>query len=191
DLTTMGSANWSGSASNQIVITEGTLNVTGGSGVVDARRTVSCSGLNNVITAEIKIRAGSGTGDFFWNIYLDDAANNNLARWYGGSRTARGRVGGTATPDMTLSGTNVWDDLYVEIDTAANTSEFFFNTISFGTISHGTTPGSTLGGIRIERSDRPTTSADLISFDNLTVGSVDMTQPRLNFTSLGNRLTLS
>jgi len=189
DLTTMGAANWSGTAGNQMEIAEGTLNVAGGSGAVEARRTISCSGSNNLIVAEIKIRGGSGTGDFFWNIYLDDEAGNNFARWYGGSRIARGRVGGTATPDMTLSGANVWDDLYVEIDTAANTSEFFFNGISFGTIQHGTTPGSTLGEILIERIDRPTASADLISFDDLTVGQ--LTQPRLNFTFLGNQLTLS
>jgi hypothetical protein len=191
DLTTMGGANWSGTASNQIVIAEGTLNLTGGSGAVEARRVLSCSSSNNIIAAEIKIRGGSGTGNFFWNIYLDDAASNNLARWYGGSRIARGRVGGTVTPDMTLSGTNVWDDLYVEIDAAANTSEFFFNGISFGTIDHGTAPGSTLGEILLERIDRPTASADSISFDNLTVGSVDVTQPRLNFTFFQNELTLS
>src|SRR5262249_25828947 len=82
-------------------------------------------------------------------------------------------------------------DLYVEIDTAANTSEFFFNGVSFGTINHGTNPGSTLGVIRIERADRPTASADSISFDNLTVGSVDMSQPRLKFAFSANQLTLS
>jgi hypothetical protein len=191
NLTTMASAVWSGSAGEPIAIEDGALKLMGGTGTVEARRTISCAGSNGVIVAEIKIRGGTGTGDFFWSIYLDDAASNNLARWYGGSRIARGRVGGLITPDMTLSGPDVWDDLYVEIDTAANISEFFFNGVSFGAISHGAVPGTTVGGIRIERNDRPTAASDALLFENFTIGARDTSSPRLDFLRTGNQLRLS
>src|SRR6185436_19455940 len=113
------------------------LKITGGTGTVATQRTAPSVGAGGVIAAEIKIRGGTGTGDFFWSIFLDDASGNNLARWYGGSRLARGRVANTITPDMILTGG--WDDLYVEINTAANTSEFFFNGVSFGAIPHSAT----------------------------------------------------
>ena len=66
--------------------------------------TVNCAGSNGLIAAQIKIRKGTGTGDFFWNIALDDSGGNNLARWYGGSAYARGRVGNNITADMPLTG---------------------------------------------------------------------------------------
>jgi hypothetical protein len=144
-----------------------------------------------VIAAEIKLRGGTGTGDFFWSIYLDDSSGNNLARWYGGSRYARGRIGSTITADMLFSGPDIWDDLYVEIDTVANTSEFFFNGVSYGALSHGATPAASIGAVRIERNDRPTASADAVYFDDLSIGAVDLTLPRLNFTRVADQFILT
>jgi hypothetical protein len=92
---------------------------------------------------------------------------------------------------MRLTGTEDWDDLYVKLDTAANTSEFFFNGISFGVISHGATPSNSVGSVRLERLDRSSANGDTISFDNLTVGAMDMIRPRLNFLRTGNTLELS
>ncbi|HMJ63764.1 MAG TPA: hypothetical protein VK615_00315, partial [Candidatus Binatia bacterium] len=191
DLTLMGSANWSGSATNQLQVENGGLRILGGGGQVSATHAVSCAGSNGLIAAQIKIRKGVGTGDFFWNIAFDDPMGNNLARWYGGSTIARGRVGNNITADMPLSGGDTWDDLYVKLDTAANTSEFFFNGISFCAISHGTTPSNTVGSIRLERLDRTSAVSDDIHFDNLTLGTIDTTPPRLHITRLGNAVVIS
>src|SRR6185369_2901241 len=141
------------SATNQLVAESGALRIIGGGGAVSATHPINCAGSNGLIAAQIKIRRGSGSGDFYWNIALDDPVGNNLARWYGGSTIARGRVGNTITPDMLLTGADAWDDLYIKLDTAANTSEFFYNGVSFGAISHGTMPASTIGSIRLERLD--------------------------------------
>jgi len=192
NLTAMGIANWSGaSATNQLLIEGSQLKILGGGGQVGATHSVSCAGSNGVIAAQIKIRKGIGTGDFFWNIVFDDPGGNNLARWYGGSTIARGRVGNNITADMPLTGLDSWDDLYVRIDTAANTSEFFFNGVSFGAISHGTTPANTAGSIRLERFDRASAVNDEIHFDNLTIGPPDITPLRLDVTRLGNAVELS
>ena len=191
NLALMGSANWSGSATSQLFVKGGALEIIGGGGVVSATHPLNCAGSNGLIAAQIKIRKGIGSGDFFWNIALDDPGGINVARWYGGSTIARGRVGNSITADMQLTGTDTWDDLYIKLDTAANTSEFFFNGVSFGAITHGPTPSNTVGSIRHERLDRASAANDQIHFDNLTVGPVDATRPRLNLTRAGDRLLLS
>lgn len=191
NLTLMGGANWTGSATNQLIAENDSLKIIGGGGVVSATHLVNCAGSNGIIAAQIKIRQGAGFGDFFWNIALDDPGGNNLARWYGGSTIARGRVGSTITPDMTLTGTGAWDDLYVKLDTLANTSEFFFNGMPFGVISHGPTFSNAVGSVRLERLDRASANADAIFFDGLRVGAVDTTRPRLNYRRSANNLELS
>jgi hypothetical protein len=190
-LTTMGIANWSGNATNQVVVEDGALRILGGGGQVSATHAVSCAGSNSVIAAQIKIRKGAGSGDFFWNIAFDDPGGNNLARWYGGSTIARGRVGNSITADMLLIGANVWDDLYVVLDTVANTSEFFFNGVSFGAIPHSATALNTIGSIRLERLDRSSAANDDIHFDNLTLGAPDTTPLHLKVTRLGESVELS
>lgn len=191
NLTTMGYANWSGSATNQLQVEKGVLRIPGGGGAVSASHAVGCGGSNGVIGAQIKIRKGTGSGDFFWNIAFDDPGGNNVARWYGGSTIARGRVGSDITADMNLTSTATWDDLYIKIDTAANTSEFFFNGISFRVIPHGTASSNTVGSIRIERLDRASAANDSIDFDNLTLGAPDTTPPKLKLSRSGNNLMLS
>jgi hypothetical protein len=191
NLTLMGSANWSGNATNQLQVEDSVLRIVGGGGQVSATRSVSCVGSNGLIAAQIKIRKGSGTGDFFWNIALDDSGGNNLARWYGGSAYARGRVGNNITADMPLTGPDTWDDLFVKLDTTANTSEFFFNGASFGAIPHGTTPSNAVGSIRLERLDRSSAVNDDIHFDNLTIGAIDTTPLRLAATRIGDTVALS
>ncbi len=173
DLTVMGGASWSGSATSQIVVQNDALEVVGGGGAASAADAVLCGGPDGLIGVRLKIQKGAGTGDFFWNLAIDDdsgsSSTGNFARWYGGSTIARGRVGTTITGDLILSGGGAWDDLYVRIDAAANTSEFFFNGESHGTISHGTGPGSEVGAIRIERLDRAGAGGDRIRFDDLVI----------------------
>jgi hypothetical protein len=189
DLTTMGGANWTGVATNEMRMEAGVLKISGGSGTVTAQRAATGMGAGGVIAAEMKIRGGGGTGDFFWSVFLDDAAGNNLARWYGGSHHARGRVGSNITPDMILTGE--WDDLYVEIDTVANTSAFYFNGVLFGIISHGATAGATVATVRIERNDRPTAAADIVRLDNLSLGVVDSRFPRLGLRRNGDEVIVT
>jgi hypothetical protein len=185
-----GGADWQGAAAAELSIDAGALKISGGTGVLTARRAATAAGAGGTIAAEVSIRGGSGSGDIYWNIYLDDAAGNNFARWYGSSRHVRGRVGEQITaPDMLLTGG--WDDLYVEINTAANTSEFFFNGSSFGTISHGTAPANAIATVRIDRSDRPTAAADAVYFDDLHVGAVDVRLPHLEFTRHAGELLLA
>ena len=186
----MGGATWSGAASNQLVIADRSLRALGGAGTVEAQRSVSCSGSNGVIAAGVKIRTGGGSGDIYWSIYLDDAASNNLARWYGSTAIARGRVGGSITADMPLSSSGAWDDLYVEINTTSNKSEFFFNGVSYGTIN-GLGAGPAVATVRIQHVDRPTSSADVVAFDQLFIGSIDLSPPPLAFTRAGNQLSLA
>jgi hypothetical protein len=167
ELTTMGSPGWSGNATGQVLVEKGALRVFGGAGTVSAVRPVACTA-GDASTVRIKIQKGAGTGDFFWNIAIDDDSgdSSNLARWYGGSGIARGRIGGAITGDMALSGPDVWDDLRVTIDASA--SEFFFNGVSYGTIAHGSGSGR-IGAIRIERLDRVGTGGDSIRFDDLVI----------------------
>lgn len=191
NLTTMGGANWSGTATTELQVESAALRIPGGGGVFSATHAVGCAGSNGLIAAQIKIRKGAGTGDFFWNIALDDSGGNNLARWYGGSTIARGRVGNNITADMMLTGADIWDDLYLKLDTAANTSEFFFNGVSFGVIPHGTMPLNSVGSIRLERLDRASAVNDSIHFDSLTLGAIDTHPPRLDATRLGGTVLLS
>lgn len=190
-LTTMGGANWSGSATHQLRTETGTVRIWGGGGTVSATHVVNCAGSNGIIAAQIKISKGSGSGDFFWNIAIDDPAGNNFARWYGGSTIARGRVGNNITADMNLVGTTIWNDLFVKIDTVANSSEFFFNGESFGAIPHEATASNVVGSIRLERLDRASAINDFIHFDNLVLGAPDTRPPKLTFHRAGTQLLLS
>jgi hypothetical protein len=190
-LTTMGTPFWSGSPAAEVAVSSGVLTVAGGSGGLLAQRAAACAASNGLFAAGIKVRGIAGTGDFFWNVWFDDTAGNNLARLYGGSRIARGRIAGTITPDMVLSGPESWDDLYVEINTAARTSEFFLNGVSYGTLNHASQTGTVLGMVRIERIDRATAAADRVQFDQLFAGSVDASPPQLDFARAGGEILLA
>jgi hypothetical protein len=175
ELTTMGGANWGGTATGEFVVEKGVLGVRGGAGAAAAIHLLPSGGPEGSFEVHLKVQQGPGAGDFFWNLAIDDDSGDstlgNLARWYGGSTIVRGRVGGSVTPDLVLSGEGIWDDLLVKIDVAANTSEFFFNGSPRGTISHGSGPRNRAGAIRLERFDRAGTGGDRIRFDDLVVGS--------------------
>jgi hypothetical protein len=191
NLALMGGANWSGTATNQLIVDGRVLQIIGGPGVVSASHPLACAGSNGVVAAEIKIKRGNGSGDFFWNIAFDDSSGNNLARWYGGSTIARGRVDSSITPDMILTGGGTWDDLYVRINTLANNSEFFFNGVSFGTIAHNPNASNSVASVRMERLDRSSANGDTILFDSLTLGAPDTSSPRLQMNRSGDTLMLS
>ncbi len=167
ELTTMGKPSWSGSATQPLAVEGGVLRISGGAGAVSATRAVACPGAGSLRTVDLKIRQGPGTGEFFWNLAIDDDAGGNLARFYGGNDIARGRIGGSITADMLLTGG--WNHLLALIDTSAHRTEFFFNGVSFGSIAHGAGATSRIGSIRIERLDRVGAESGAVFLDDLTV----------------------
>ena len=106
-----------------------------------------------------------------WSLWCDDPSGKNLARWYGGGTTARGRIGdsGIVTDLHPLTGN--WDTLIVKIEPALNTSEFFFNGASIGTLDHSSTgAGDSLGRLRFETVANTGAAGHYLYFDDLRVG---------------------
>ena len=168
-----GNGGWSGSAgSSQIAIDNQTVRILAGSGSYDAIHTANCGDPGQgYMWVNVKIHSGSGSATM-WNLYIDDLANNNMARWYGSGTTARGRIGGTASVTATQTLTGGWDDLIVKINPYNNTSEFFFNGASIGTLDHGQTgAGDVIGRLRFERAESGSSPTDYLSFDSLIIGT--------------------
>ena len=180
--------NWSGTAGSEIQLTAAKIvRIVGGASVFDAVRNISCSGSNGIIWVRAKVRKGYGTNTM-WSLYIDDPTGKNLARWYSTPRKATGRIGETAniTTEMNLTGTTVWDTLDVKIYTATNLSEFFFNGVSIGTLSHATQgAGDSVGRIRFARIDNITASGEYIYLDDITVGDATPPGPVTNFKAAG------
>ena len=173
-----GSGGWSGDATTQIVVEDGSVKILGGSGQYYAEQAVSCDGGGSG-AAGIKLRIKRGYGaNSTWSVYFDDAAGANLARWYGSGLLVRGRIGGGSqvTPLQTLTGG--WDELYVKLDFAANTSQFFFNGVSIGTLNHAEFgAGDSIGRVRFERLNYSTAAGHYIYLDDLIIGAPDTTAP--------------
>ena len=166
-----GKGGWSGTATDQIVVENGTLRICGGSGAYDQVYLVSCGDPGSgFIWVRVKIKGVAG-GNTMWSLYIDDASGLNLARWYGAASTARGRIDGLGlvTDQQTLTGG--WDDLAVKIDPYANTSQFYFNGSSIGTLSHSSTgAGDVIGSLRFERLDNAGAAGNCLYFDDLIIG---------------------
>jgi hypothetical protein len=151
----------------------GTVKIIGGSSAAECYGSVqSCSGVGGVIWVRIQAKKGSGTSTM-WSFYIDDAAGNRLARWYGAGTTAKGRIGTTSlvTADRNLTGPTAWDNLDAKIYTATNQTEFFFNGSSLGTLDHSSTgAGDTVGRLKFERIYN-SAAGEYIYLDNLSVGA--------------------
>jgi len=80
---------------------------------------------------------------------------------------------------------------YIKIDARGNTSEFFFNGVSFGAIPHGSGAADTVGSIRIDRLDRFSAVNDDIHFDALILGPIDLTPPPIAIERSGTALLLA
>jgi hypothetical protein len=166
-----GNDGWNGSAGPYIRIANDTLAIEGSATSYDAIRTVSCTDPGTgYIKVAVKVRSGFG-GATMWSLWCDDPSGKNLARWYGGGTTARGRIGdsGIVTDLHTLTGN--WDTLIVKIDPTLNTSEFLFNGASIGTLDHSSTgAGDTLGRLRFETVANAGAAGHYLYFDDLRVG---------------------
>lgn len=173
-----GNIGWSGSTTNQIVVSDGALKIIGGAGAYDAIRVISCDGGGSgAVGVWLKIKRGVGTSTM-WGLRIDDSANRNLARWYGTGSLARGRIGdgSQVTPPQELTGG--WDDLYVKIDFVANTSAFYFNGSHIGTLNHSETgAGDSIGRFRFERPDYAPAAGDYVWLDELRAGAPDVVAP--------------
>src|SRR5688572_10143342 len=97
---------------------------------------VSVSETAEMLTAQISIRRGSfpGAGNIY-SIEFNDFAGNNLARWFGGSDSARPRNGGSVLAPTTLTDDN-WHTLRAEINTLTDSTEYFFDDVSQGSLAH-------------------------------------------------------
>ncbi len=169
DGSLVGNRGWTGSAGSEVGVLSDAVKISGGSDNKEAVQYVSCSGSGGVITAHVRVKAGLGSGTL-WGFWIDDANGNNLARWYGSGTTARPRIGGTSLVLDSANLTGGWDDLSVRINTSANTSEFFLNGASLGTLNHSSTgAGDSVGRVMLERIYNSATN-EFIYLDNVVIG---------------------
>ena len=85
----------------------------------------------------VKVWAGAGEAGNAFDIWANDAAGLNFARWYGGINNERPRIDGfgqvlggvTLVPDE-------WNYLCVHIDTVNKMSTFFFNGANLGSLQY-------------------------------------------------------
>jgi len=161
-----GNGGWSGTAGTEIKIVpqpagdayppgQYCVSIAGGAGSRDAAVSMSYSGTGGIIWVHFLIRGNPSTpAGATWRVWLDDTSGNNLACWVGTSSTCTGTIGGS-TPATAESSFYHWgfNDFCCKIDTNANTSEFFLNYFSIGTLNHGSAPGNSLGRVRLERVD--------------------------------------
>lgn len=175
---------WTGASSTLHLVSSGTLHLpfTLGTGVdgpnVSASLAVDCGPCEDgTITVKFKAKAAAvSAGGFSWRIYFfsnDPNGNRELASWYGYPGTAGPRIGGRVLANEPLSTTD-FDEMMAVINVKTNTTEFFKNGISAGTISHGANSstfqaivGDRLSRIDIEHwnRDEPNDPPDSVPFE--------------------------
>ena len=190
-----GNGGWSGTATNQIEVSGQTVKINGDTANYSSTTTTSCSGgASGVIWMRVNIRQGAGADKYIWSLRINDTSGANLARWYGSGSTARPRIGdGTSVlAPQNLTGPGVWDVLEVKINTATDSSEFFFNGTSIGELSHSGA-GNTAGELKFETMGNDNTSGHYVYLDDLTVGEYDATlpDPVTSFTATGGDTQVS
>ncbi|MDO8587368.1 MAG: hypothetical protein Q7T82_10035, partial [Armatimonadota bacterium] len=190
-----GRGGWAGSAGSNIYVVGQTVKITGGATAQDAIHTTNCGDPGTgYMTVAVRVRAGVGTENM-WDLWIDDTANLNLARWYGAGTTARGRIGGTTSVTATQTLTGGWDELKVKINPYDNSSEFFFNGGSIGVLDHGVTgAGNIIGRLRFTRGTTSSVDGNYVFFDELQIGDVpDVTPPApvANFTAAAGAAQVS
>ena len=194
-----GNGGWAGSATNsRIEVVDQHVRLWGGAGSVDARHSTYCSDPGSgYIKVSCKIFGGTGNRTM-WNLWINDTSGKNLARWYGTGWSARGRIGITSNVTASMNLTGNWDTIDVKIYPALNTTEFFFNGVSIGTLNHASEgAGDIVGQLRFESMDNWEAVGHCVYFDDLKIGEVggDTTPPgpvtNLNATSLGGQIAFS
>ena len=167
-----GNGGWSGNAtSSHVAISNSCVQIWGGPGTYTATKTVNCADQGwGYIWVRLKINGEVGANTM-WSFWINDSAGKNLARWYGSGTTARGRIGGSASVTTTQTLSGAWQTIDVKINPSANTSEFFFNGVSLGTLSHASEgAGDAIGQLIFERTSNGGASGNNLFFDDIRVG---------------------
>jgi len=129
-----GNGGWTGDCA-QVQVASQTVQVNTAAVGCGITTPVTCYGIGGIIWFHIQAKAGIGSGPG-WDVWLNDNAGRNFARWYGAPTTARPRIGGTNEVLNTVNLTGGWDDLDIKVDTNTHLSQFFFNGTSLGTLNY-------------------------------------------------------
>ncbi len=157
-----GRGGWLGSVDPQIAVSDGKLRINGG---WDEKEVVQWLNVAGGSTCEVTMNIQKGLGpDNYWEFYVRDASDVELAKWYGSGERLRGRVGIPVTPEQILSGGS--DQLKVVI--AASDTAFYFNNSFIGSIPHAASSGP--AKLVFKRIDRGLPTS-YVYFDNLSVTS--------------------
>lgn len=165
-----GNGSFAGNAASEIAIDANTVKISGGAGGTNAARPFDVSAdSSGVITVSVNIKAGSlGSGEttFMWELHCLDTTGGEFGFWYGKNNNAVPRLGGTVLAAQTLTGG--WDALQIKINPGTNTTEFFFNGTSIGSLDHGAI-GNKLGSVMFTCKDNLDAVGDTVFFDDLEV----------------------
>ncbi len=173
-----GNGDWvKGNATSWIQVNAGRIEVKGGD-TGSGRSTgniVIGQGMTGVVVVDVQVMGDGVGGSTTWGLCVDDStkadfADGNLAKWYGTTNNARGRIDGTAnvTGAYDLSGPGVWDNLRMILNTNAGTVEFFLNGASIGTLNNGL-PGAAIGRVSFQQISNANGAGKSIFLDNLSV----------------------
>jgi len=163
-----GNGIWTGACAAVTVDNE-TVKIVGEGESCRCTANVTCEGAKGIILVSAQVKAGAGS-DNMWDFWINDAAGNNLARWYGSGTSARPRIGGTDIVLDPVALTGGWDTLEVQIDTNRDYSYFYFNATLLGGVSHGSTgAGNTVGSVWLGRQPGTTLPGQYVWFDNIVI----------------------
>lgn len=140
-------------------------------------------GMTGIVDIGFDVFTSAG-GNTLWGVWINDTAGVNLARFYGTTNNARGRLGGTSyvtsVKDLEI---DEWSRLGIRIDTVANTSEFFVNGVSIGVLNHSLVgAGDTLGRVQFHKVNPGGDAGNDFYIDNL---SINMVPEPSSFAALG------
>jgi hypothetical protein len=156
-------------ACDAVTVDNQTVRIVGDGAPCNCTANVTCRGRNGIILVSARVKAGAGS-DNMWHFWINDAAGNNFARWYGSGTTAKPRIGGTSIVLDSVTLTGGWDTLEVEIDTNTNYSYFYFNGTLLGGLSYSSTgAGNTIGNVWLGRQNT-TAPGQYVWFDNIVMG---------------------
>ena len=175
-----GTNGWLSATNNVIEVVDEAIKINGGLDTWDVHRYVECSpNANGIIWLQAMVRKGIGSENM-WGLWMDDINGENLARWYGSGSTARGRIGPTDSVTAIQTLTGGWDSIAAKVDVSANTTEFFFNGVSLGALSHNITGnygGDTVSRVRLECLGNANAVGHSVYLDSVFVGQTDNIAP--------------
>ncbi len=181
-----GNGSWVGGSAGRIEVNSGRAVVLAGAGAEpatvtfptpltpgeDGKFVITMDTMQDVTAAWDDDPPG-GSGDNFWDFYVD-SSTSNFGRLYGTYYVSiRGRIGGGAVTDpFDLARDGQFHPFKMVIDTVANTTEFFYDNVSRGVLDYGTAT-DVIGKLYFNHWDRSSATGDHLYFDNLSVVGYD------------------